>query len=79
MAIPSAADYAAIKADATKVAADQAALTADTAIETTDQSTFANKLNGIAVYVNPDGTADIITPTPGTPPGYTVTTADVLS
>lgn len=73
-----AAQYTAIKATIVKVVADQAALAADTATETTAQQTFASGLTGVVVFVNSDGTADIITPSTAAP-GYTVTTASVLA
>jgi hypothetical protein len=67
-----AAQYQAIKAAATQVSADQAALTADTATETTDQTDFASGLTSVMISINGDGTADILTPTPGVAPGYSV-------
>jgi hypothetical protein len=73
------AQYQAIKAAAAQVATDQAALATDEATETTDQTGFASGLTGVMVAVNGDGTADVITPTPGTAPGYSFVTVPLLS
>ena len=78
MATPSAAAYAQIKSDNAKVTADQTALATDEAADTTDETAFAASLTGPAVYLNSDGTADIITPSTAAP-GFTVQTVPVLS
>ena len=73
-----AAQYAALKTDASKVAADEAALTTDTTTQTTDQTAFASGLTGPVGFLSADGTSvDIVTPSADAP-GYTVETVTIV-
>ncbi len=68
-----AAEYAQVKTDKTTIAGDQAKLTTDTAAEGTDAQAFVAALGTGTIFINGDGTADLVVPDSTNPDGFKAT------
>lgn len=72
-----AAQYAAVKTDKSNIAEDLAKEAADVATEGVDAQAFVKSLGAGTIFVNADGTADLVVPDASNPDGFSAKTYPV--